>query len=662
MPPRPKPSSAVHLASDIGGTFTDFVWLDHNGQLHTSKHPTSQEHPASVVTDMLEHVCPRIHSHGTTIATNAVLERTGAQVAFVTTEGFQDLLHIGRQDRPDLYDPEKTRTPSLASRKHVFTVSERIGPDGNVIQPLTDTEVDELEKELNELQPDSVAICLLHAYANPEHEQRIADSLRQSNSISVSCSSEVLPEFREYERASSTVMNAYIAPVVQSYINQLEHEKDHSLFLMKSTEGVAPRKQVLERPLDLLLSGPAGGAVAGARLGVRKEEQQIITLDMGGTSADISLVVDGEPVWTSSSHVDGLPVGRPMIDIETVGAGGGSIARFDEGGALQVGPESAGSHPGPVCYDQGGTDLTVTDAHFVLGHIGTNTTLAEHLSLAPERTLKAFEEKCSETSMSIPKLASGILDVVNSRMSRAIRSSLMKHGYEPSQFALVVFGGAGPLHACKLAERLNISKILIPEHPGVFSATGVLQADQTSHQMQTVLEKFSGLSEDLVSILNELEDRARNKLQQTPPAFSGKARARSSLDLRYRGQSYEINLPRSVATVEQFHNRHEELYGYRVPDEQIEVVNARARACLSGSTIDDTPPSNSSSPPESMQSRSPLYHDPFTSFDVYNRDTLNPGHSIEQPAIIEEMSSTTRVADGWRAHVEPDGVLELSSP
>jgi N-methylhydantoinase A len=649
--------SPAHLASDIGGTFTDFVWVDREGRLHTDKRPSDNEHPAHPVNEFLNEHSPSVHSHGTTVATNAVLERTGARVAFVTTEGFRDLLHIGRQDRPDLYNPQNTRTDPLVQRNHVLTIRERIGADGDVLTPIDPSELEELVDEIRRMNPDSVAICLLHAYANPEHERAVAEALRELDQCSVRCSSDVLPEFREYERASSTAASAYLAPVVKNYVEQLETPGDQQLFLMKSTEGVGATSQVLERPLNLLLSGPAGGAIAGARLGEEKEEEKLINIDMGGTSADISLVVDGEPIWTPESTIDDLPIGLPMIDIETIGAGGGSIARFDEGEALQVGPESAGSDPGPVCYDRGGTDITVTDAHFVLGHIGPDTTLAEQLSLAPQRTLEAFEDQCQETSMSVPKLANGILDVINSRMARAIRSTLMKHGHDPSEFSLVVFGGAGPLHACDLAERLNISRIYVPHHPGVFSATGVLQADQTAHRSQTILEEFNGMTDEIRQVLDRLESDARQELTETPGVFTGDPEVQSSLDLRYRGQSYEITMPRSSVSVDRFHQRHQELYGHSVPDEPIEVVNARARARLNGSTytISSNPPNRE----RQTDSRSPLYHDPFNSFDIYQRPDLETGDVIDQPAIIEEMSSTTRIKSGWNAHVEQDGTLKI---
>lgn len=602
---------------------------------------------------------PHAHSHGTTVATNAILERSGAEVAFVTTEGFRDLLHVGRQDRPDLYDPDQTRTEPLVRQDHVFTISERMGPDGEVITPINSSELNEMVDQIRELNPESVAICLLHAYANPEHEQTVADALSELDHCSVRCSSDVLPEFREYERASSTAASAYLGPPVKTYVDKLETPGDEQLFLMKSTEGVGATSQVLDRPLNLLLSGPAGGAIAGARLAEQNEEEKVINIDMGGTSADISLVVDGDPIRTPRSTIDDLPIGLPMIDIQTIGAGGGSIARFDEGEALQVGPDSAGSDPGPVCYDRGGTDITVTDAHFVLGHIGPNTTLAEQLSLAPERTLEAFEDQCRETSMSVPKLANGILDVINSRMSRAIRSTMMKHGHDPSEFSLVVFGGAGPLHACDLAEQMNISTVYVPHHPGVFSATGVLQADQTAHRSRTILQEFSGMTDEIRRLLDRLERDARSELIEAPGVFSGEPKVQSHLDLRYRGQSYEITLPRSSASLDQFHRRHQKLYDHSVPDEPVEVVNARARARLTGSSVNITS-ADSPDVERRTDSRSPLYHDPFNSFDIYQRHGLDAGDVIDQPAIVEEMSSTTRIKSGWHALVEPDGTLKIT--
>jgi len=654
MPETEQVSEADTLASDVGGTFTDFVYRTPSGELDIQKRPSDRSHPSGPVRTQLDDLEPAAHLHGTTVATNAVLERSGADVAFITTEGFRDLLHIGRQERPDLYDARVVKPEPLIPRQYCFEVAERIAPDGTVLDPLDELDARSVRDRVRAIDPDAVAICLLHAYANDRHERMLAE---QFDSLPVSRSSEVLPEFREYERASSTVLNAYLAPGVDAYVNELRPTTP-TLSLMKSSGGLGPAEQVLKRPLDLLLSGPAGGAVAGQRLGQRVDASNLVNVDIGGTSADISLVVDGEPVRASRSKIEGVPVGIPMIDVETIGAGGGSIATFDEGGALQVGPESAGANPGPICYDRGGTKLTVTDAHFALGHIGTSTRLAEQLSLVGEPVRTAFKEQSKATSITPHRIANGILDVVNSRMNRAIRSIFARRGEDPESFAMVAFGGAGPLHACDLAESLGMSTIYIPPVPGVFSACGILQARESAVRSRTVLQPFTGVTKRIDDELENLRRAVRTELRSTRDRSPKEVTEQTELDLRYRGQSYEIPVPRSGASPETFHQLHRKHYGYEMPDEEIELVNLRVRAWSPGTSrsVCLSPGDEEGAPRET---RSPLLHDPFNQFPVYRRSDLGTNQELDQPCIVEEPSSTIRVKSGWRLRVLDDGTLRL---
>ncbi len=642
------------IASDVGGTFTDFVFLNERNEIEIQKVPSNRTDPADPVRSILQRRRPSLHRHGTTVATNAVLERTGGEVAFVTTEGFQDLLQIGRQDRPDLYDPRKVKPEPFISPDHCYTVMERMGPDGEILEPLDEQEVRKLVDQIRGQDPDAVAICLLHAYANDAHEQKISGFFE---GIPVSCSSEVLPEFREYERASSTVLNAYLEPKVTPYVKRLREERSN-LELMKSSGGTGGAKNVMKRPLRLLLSGPAGGAIAGKMLGEQFEETHLVNVDIGGTSADISLIENGEPARTSRMNIGGRPVGGQVVDVETIGAGGGSVAWFDDGGALRVGPESAGADPGPICYGRGGERLTVTDAHFALGHIGTGTRLAEQLELSADPVLDAFERMSEEYPLTSHQIATGILDVVNSRMNRALRSIFARRGEDPKRYAFVAFGGAGPLHACGLAESLDITKIYVPRHPGVFSATGILQARRSAVRSKTVMRPFDGISDELDQEFERLIEKTRSELHASERAKNEEVQVRASLKLRYSGQSHELDLLRTDATREAFHEEHKKRYGYAAPDQDIEIVTIRVRAFSPGPVVRE--PTVKKESGEAEERRSPLLHDPFNQFPVYRRSHLGAGQIMDGPAIIEEPSSTLRLKEGWTMKVLSNGTLRLN--
>ncbi len=646
------------LATDVGGTFVDCVCRADDGTITVEKRRTSGRDPSSPIRDFLRKEHPDLHLHGTTIATNAILEEDGGEVVFVTTAGFGDILKIGRQDRPSLYDFRRVPRKPPVKPEHVLEVNERVLPNGEVVQPLKKNELERIRSEIRRLEPDAVAVCLLHSYRHPEHERKMKDALSEIP-YPVSISSEVLSEFREYERATTTVLNSYLRPMAGTYLEEVPPGSEHPLYLMTSSGGLQDASTMVERPVEMTLSGPAGGVIASSKLGDRLGENHLINLDMGGTSADVSLVQDGKPVWTRKATIDDLPIGLPVLDIETIGAGGGSIVSLDEAGALRVGPESAGSDPGPVCYDSGGTELTATDAHVMLGHIGKNTALAEKLSLNISRTRSHFASFSEDTEMGPLRTARGILEVLNSKMSRAIRNILVRQGADPDESALVVFGGAGPLHACSLAERIGALTVYIPVEAGVFSARGLLQSDIVCHRSKTIMKIYPGSgAEDVRTVVEQLRSEVIDTMLDQGTSRSEIA-VSPSLDLRYRGQSYQINVPHTGEdTIDRFRELHEARFGFAPEGEPVEVVNARVEGRAPGlELLPDSPAANEGSP---VEERGPLFPESDRTFPVYKRSELGAGQVVDGPAIIEEMSSTIRIVDGWSAQVLEEGTIRIT--
>jgi N-methylhydantoinase A/oxoprolinase/acetone carboxylase beta subunit len=554
----------VRAGVDTGGTFTDFVFWD-GKSCRTFKARSTPDDPARAILAGLEEPAAEI-VHGSTVATNALLERRGARTALVTTAGFEDLLEIGRQNRRKLYDWFDPGVAPLTPPELRFGLQERVAYDGSVLRAPLREEVERVAEEIVAAGAESVAVCLLHSYANPAHEKLLGEALR-ARGLFASLSHEVLPEYREFERASTTAINAYVSPLMARYLGGLSRALPAGtrLRVFQSNGGSMSAGYAGEAAVHTVLSGPAGGVLGAVAVGRAAGFERIISFDMGGTSTDVALY-DGAFTMTSEGELDGLPVRVGMLDVHTVGAGGGSIAWLDPAGALRAGPRSAGAEPGPVCYGQG-EEITVTDANLFLGRIDPERFLGGRMALDAERAaahMEAFARRCG---VGAREVAEAILAAANANMERAIRRVSLERGHDPREFALVAFGGAGPLHACELAERLEIATVLAPRHAGVLSAYGMLTADFVREYSHSALDR------DPETLFSDLETRAREDL-----AAEGFAQAQleRSVDLRYAGQSYEINTPWSGRGA--FDAAHERLYGYAHAGREVESVAVRLRA------------------------------------------------------------------------------------
>jgi len=551
---------------DTGGTFTDFVFWD-GERLSSAKRPSTPGDPSrAILAELRESAGLSSLVHGSTVATNALLERRGAPTAFVTTAGFEDMLEIGRQNRPRLYDWSGRGREALIPRGRRFGVRERVTFDADVLRPLTEDEVARVVGQVRASGATSVAVCLLHAYASPEHERALGRALRDVG-LSVSLSHEILPEYREYERAATTAANAYVSPLMEGYLERLASGLGDGarLRVFQSNGGSMSAATAGREAVHTVLSGPAGGVRGAAAVARQAGFERILTFDMGGTSTDVALCDRGLGM-TQESQVGGLPVRVPMLDIHTVGAGGGSIAFWDAGGALRVGPESAGADPGPACYGRGDRP-TVTDANLTLGRIDPAAFLDGAMELDVERARSVLAAFAAEGGVSVERVAEGIIAVANSNMERALRRITVDRGLDPREFTLVAFGGAGPMHACELAERLEIKTVLAPRDAGVLSALGMLTAEVVRDYSQSVLDA------DPEEAFARLEQRARRELADD--GFADVAIERS-VDLRYRGQSFEITLPWGER--DRFGAAHERLYGYRRDEAPVETAAVRVRA------------------------------------------------------------------------------------
>ena len=579
-------SGAVRVGVDIGGTFTDFVVSEEGGHvLDTFKLPSTPEDPAEAVLRGLERIrasrtALREVVHGSTVATNAVLEREGARTAFVTTAGFRDTLVIGRQDRPSLYDFRARPTPPLVPPERCFEVDERVASDGSVLRPLERAGLQGLAAAVRDSGAESVAVSLLFSFLRPDHEQTVAARLREEG-LFVSVSSEVLPEFREYERASTTVLDAYVTPVLDRYLERLERGMEGTrLRILHSNGGSARASEARRHGVRSLLSGPAGGVVAALHVARETGREGIITLDMGGTSTDVSLA-RGEPRLTSEAVVDGLPVRVPVVDIHTVGSGGGSIARLDPGGALRVGPASAGADPGPACYGRGGTEPTVTDANVVLGRLPPDRFLGGEVPLDEEASREAIGRLARDLGLEgeegLWRAALGVIRVAEARVERALRVISVERGHDPADFTLVAYGGAGGLHAARLARSLGIGTVLVPRAASTLSALGMLVAPVSRDYVQTVMLGDDATAAELRERAAPLVRRGRDEVAAEGVPVD-RLEVETELDVRYRGQSYELTVSLADDYRDRFHAEHERAYGWLDPDGALEVVNVRVRA------------------------------------------------------------------------------------
>ncbi len=616
--------------------------------------------------------------HGTTVATNALLEGKWARTCLLTTEGFRDVLEIGRQDRPKLYDLFCDRPLTIVPREWRLEVPERVDAKGRVIRPLKEEEVRELAHRIVSGKIESVAVVFLFSFLNPIHEHRVREILREEGvGVPISLSCEVLPEFREYERTSTTVLTAALRPVVEGYLSRLVKTLrargiEAPLLVMQSNGGVAAPAEAGLKAAALLLSGPAGGVIGARRMGLISGYTNLITLDMGGTSTDVSLVRDGEITLTSERVIAGRPLRFPMVDVHTVGAGGGSIAWIDAGGALRVGPRSAGAVPGPACYGRGGMESTVTDAHLLLGHLPADRPLGGLPRLSPERAAEAIRRIAHALGLSVDKAAWGILEVAEATMERGIRVISVERGHDPREFTLVAFGGAGPLHGATLARKLGIPRVLIPVQAGVLSALGLVSADLIHTYVRSLVTLLDQISPHKV---NEILDGFRQdaeRILEGEGVPRERRKYRPAADLRYRGQAYELSLPLPdrplgegdlAELAQEFHREHEQRYGYSAPDEPVELVNLRLTATgeADAPEIPELPRGGNVREAFLETRRAYFGESGWHEVPVYAREKLPPGADLSGPAVVEGIESTCLVPPRSRAHVDVYGNLILET-
>ncbi len=666
------------LGVDVGGTFTDLILLDDEGQVSIHKLLTSARDPSVAILQGiadLEAGPEATVVHGATVATNALLERRGARSALVTTTGFGDVLEIGRQTRSKLYGLQPSRPAPLVPACWRFELPERVDRHGAVLIPLETEATDAVVQQLLAAGIESVAVCFLFSFANPTHEQLVRERILALGGRAaplVSLSSDLLPEYREYERASTTVINAYVAPLVSRYLTNLaEGLGGRRLRIMQSNGGAISAEAARTQAARTALSGPAGGVVGSFELARLAGLDQIITFDMGGTSTDVSLC-PGRVQETSEGAIAGLPLRLPIIDIHTVGAGGGSIAHLDAGGALRVGPESAGSDPGPVCYGRSeARDITVTDANLMLGRLHASRFLGGRMQLDLARAGARMQDLARKLGVSVEAAAWGVIRVANSNMERAIRTISIERGYDPREFALAAFGGAGPLHACELASALHIPRVLIPPHPGVLSALGMVLADAVKDSSQTVMLPASETGGAILRRrFARLFERARSELRAE--GFGDREIViLPALDMRYVGQSYELRVDidlegETEEHVRAFHELHRQRFSHASEAEPVEIVNLRVKAV--GRTAK---PHFSYRDPGSSHTEAPRVGSKAVHFAepdlphaarpvrsaLYERERLEPGNVIAGPAVLFQLDTTTVIPPGWSATVDGWGNL-----
>jgi N-methylhydantoinase A len=659
----------LRVAIDTGGTFTDCVTL-RDGEIEVLKIASTPADPSLAVLEAVTRMADGGDvelRHGTTVGTNTMLERKGARVAFVTTQGFEDTIAIGRQTRSRLYDWFAPVPVCLVPKEVRFGVPERVSAEGVMLRRPTDEELAMLVEQVRTSGAGAIAVSLLFSFANSETERRVETALRCLG-LPISVSHRILPEFREYERAATTVANAYLAPRMERYLLNLEERvvhrhRDASVDVMQSSGGTIPVRLAAQEPVRTILSGPAGGVIGATLVARTAGFECIIGCDMGGTSTDVFLAdADAGGVQrTRESTVAGVPIGVPMLDIHTVGAGGGSIARFDAGGMLRVGPESAGAEPGAICFGRGSLP-TVTDANMVLGRLDIDSFLGGDVSLDSERTLRLMNEQKGSLG-SVEEFASGILRVIEAQMEKAIRVISVERGYDPHEFTLVAFGGGGPLHACALATALRIPTVLVPKLPGALSAVGILLADSVRDDSRTVMLPGTAI-DDLAEHFAELEQRGAAEFA----AAKLRGVVQCSVDLRYRGQGYELNVPydreRPATSLELFHALHRQRYGFADATKPMEIVNLRLRMAAAGEAYSPryVEPVPGDGHAALAGTREIFFGDRFLASSLYRRDGLLPGDTVRGPAMITEYTSATVLPPRCHAQVDGFGNLLLHIP
>lgn len=659
--------ATVRVGVDTGGTFTDFIVLE-RGKIRIHKVLSTPSNPARAILQGLSDLFgekdrPFLDiTHGSTVATNSLLTRKGAKTALVTTAGFEDIIEIGRQNRKELYDLAYHRSAPLVSRRLRIGLKERLDERGDILIPISEEDLRQIVDRLKKSGVESVAICFLHAYANPSHEEKASKAIRDAGFF-VSASSSVLPEYREYERASTTCVNAYVSPLMIRYLHELDQKLGKgSLRIMQSNGGVISGETAAREAVRTILSGPAGGVVGGFEVATAAGFRNVITFDMGGTSTDVSLI-DGTIGFTGETEVAGCPIRVPVIDIHTVGAGGGSIARCDPGGALEVGPESAGADPGPICYGKG-TKVTVTDANLFLGRLDPDRFLGGRMRLQQRAVGKGIEKLAASINLSPVQAAEGVLRVADQHMARAIRLISVERGHDPREYVLVSFGGAGAMHACSLAQILDIPTVLVPKDPGILSARGMVVADVVRDYARTVLLPAEAAANSVLErYFRPLLDRAKKDLRAEGfPSF----RAERFADMRYLGQSFEItvSLPKGgkfpAGLLSRFHAMHDARFGISNPQRPVEVVTLRVRAA---GKVKKPPLARIASEKNVSSARTGthpiIFRGKVYKGAIYERDLLRAGDRLRGPALVVEFSSTTVVPPGFICKADEWGNLVI---
>lgn len=686
------------IGVDVGGTFTDLILENGPGRVHVHKVPSSPDDQSVAVLTGIEEICKiagiptsdvELIVHGTTVATNITIEHTGADVGMLTTRGFRDILHIARHKRPynfSLQFDVPWQSKPLVKRRNRIPITERLSaPDGGVQVPLDEDEVRAAAELLKERGVEAVIICFLFAFLNNDHEQRAKAIVQEVlPDAFVSCSSDVVDVIREYERFSTTAMNAYVGPSTARYLKNLEsslHDRGikAELRLMQSNGGISTVENCAERPVTILMSGPAGGVIGGRWCGSLSDEQNIITVDIGGTSADISTIPEGriKIMNPRDTLVGGHPVLAPMIDLTTIGAGGGSIAHLDSAGGFHVGPKSAGARPGPACYGNGGTEPTVTDAQVVLGRLDAEQFLGGDLEIDADLAHKAIEEKIAKPlGMSVTDAALGIIKIINSNMALAIRANSVARGFDPREFSLMPFGGAGPLHGVALAESISAREVLVPPAPGINAAIGLLVTDLQYEYTRSVLSILNTADQGAIDTINmhvdELIEQCRASLT-ADGVPAEKQRFQRIAECRYQGQGFELRaempdepltLANKQAVMDAFHNQHRQDYSYAFDEGVVEMMTLRVigSAPLDPLQWPELAKANGHDVNDALMYSRPTVFDsgPVTETPRYNRDKLLAGHELAGPAIVVQHNSTTVVPPGYQARVSGYGNLHIS--
>ncbi len=641
----------MRIGIDTGGTFTDFV-ASIDGRLVVHKELSTPADPSVAIYEGIKKIaCGKIGDtriyHGTTVATNALLERKGSRIALVTTKGFEDIIEIGRQNRKELYNIFEEQTDHLVKRTHRLGIKERTDYRGKILEPVTNAELLKLVKKIKKLKPEAIAISLINSYAGTKNELLIEKSLGDLG-IPISVSSKILPEFREYERTSTVVINAYLINKVFGYMSNLREKLGQSkVYVLQSNGGLISTEQAGSEPVRILLSGPAGGVVGAYKLAESIGVTKIMTYDMGGTSTDVSLC-DESIKFSNLNTVDNLPVNVPMIDVKTIGAGGGSVAYVDSGGALKVGPQSAGSDPGPACYGKGDMP-TVTDANVVLGRINPDFFLGGTMRIYRNRSVDAIKRLSRQLKLDLMDVAEGIIEVANANMEKALRVISLERGYDPRDFALVSFGGAGGLHACELALGLGISEIIFPSNPGVLSALGMLIADYfRDYSMSVFFESDKHDYEKVKKAFVKLQKKAEKE-------FAGKGiKYEYYIDARYKRQSHELIIPFKRGFINDFHKEHKRKYGYSHRGSTVEIVNIRLRALKKNVGINIPEYSKAKKKVELIKSDI-FYRNKNVSAGILNRDHFYSGYKFSGPAVVLEKTSTLFITPEFSCNVDRYG-------